>query len=55
MKAKIGDWVRFYRGGILIIGVVNYIGADIWCKDEYFTDAGVVSEDSVKEVRSSNG
>ena len=53
MRAKIGDWVRFMRGGKLVIGKVEYlepvytmIGA------QYHTDVGSVHDEYVLEVRS---
>ena len=54
MKAKVGDWIRFYRNGSLVIGVINYIGEGgmgNYGKEFYETDNGGVSEDGVKEVR----
>ena len=53
MKAKVGDWVRFYRDGKLVIGHVNYVRTDTVLGDaEYQTDIGSVDEDSLLEVRS---
>lgn len=48
-----GDWVRFYRAGSLVIGIVAYVRKD----DRYpfseraLTDAGSVPVDSILEVR----
>ena len=50
MKVEIGDWVRFYNGGKLVIGVVEYVRKKV-IHVEYCTDAGTVHEDSVLEVR----
>ena len=52
MKAKEGDWVRFYRAGNLVIGVVQYVKME-FCYEYYQTDTGTVREDSVLEVRQS--
>ena len=49
---KVGDWVRFYREGKLVIGVVQYIGhKDCLGNKEISTDNGVVREDYIKEIR----
>ncbi len=51
----IGDWVRFYRNGALVIGVVAYLRTQTsypW-HDEAFTDQGVISVKDIIEVRSS--
>ena len=51
---KVGDWVRFYRGGVLVIGVVEYIRErKAWERaDELQTTAGAVNADYVLESRS---
>jgi hypothetical protein len=51
MKANIGDWVRFYQNGVMVIGVIQYITKDILGKQKYNTDIGEVSEDYIFEVR----
>ena len=52
MKAKIGDWVRFYSAGQFNIGVVEYVQYKTALQtEEYLTDNGCVSEDAVLEVR----
>lgn len=52
MKAKVGDWIRFYCLGVMIIGVVQYVKKrDIYQDEEYYTDKGAVNEDYVFEVR----
>ena len=52
MKAKVGDWVRFYQDGVLVIGYVHYVNTDSVLGDvEYQTDIGSVKEDLVLEVR----
>jgi hypothetical protein len=49
---KVGDWIRFYRNGVLVIGVVNYIREDRAIGYTYYqTDAGEVRADSVLEIR----
>jgi len=54
MKAKVGDWIRFYQQDKLVIGIVQYITKDRYTSDEmYMTDLGMVDQDSVLEVRSS--
>ena len=54
MKCKIGDWIRFYQDGVLVIGVVNYIGFDPVLQDEYYsTDVGRVVLSCVLEKRES--
>lgn len=51
MDVKVGDWVKFYNQGRLVIACVEYIGND---GRPYYhtTDRGVVREDRVLEVRS---
>ena len=54
-EGGVGDWVRFYNGGELVIGQVEYI-----VKDRYTfgyslsTTAGGISLDYVLEVRKRN-
>lgn len=48
----IGDWVRFYRDGVLVIGVVQYRCQDDTTGDWLLsTDMGEVAEDDVLEIR----
>lgn len=47
----VGDWVRFYQNGTLVIGVVQYIGKDRLGYQELATDQGTVCVESVREVR----
>lgn len=56
MKAKVGDWVRFYRNGALVIGIVSYRRRGAFARDEWIlsTDAGEVNESDVLEVRRSD-
>ena len=52
MKAKVGDWVRFYRSAVFVIGEVGYVTKDILGYENYHTDKGCVREDSLLEIRS---
>lgn len=52
-EIKVGDWVRFYRNGDLVIGVVEYIAKeDVLGHIELSTTAGPVDTDRVLEWRS---
>jgi len=51
MKPQIGDWIRFYQNGHLVIGVVQYISKDVLGYEHCDTDAGMVRSDSVREIR----
>lgn len=48
-----GDWLRFYQGGRLVIGQVEYVTREHghW---QARTDHGTVREDSVQEKRPPN-
>lgn len=49
---KAGDWVRFYRNGVLVIGVVEYVRRKPGiASHELLTDAGTVMEHDVVEAR----
>ena len=51
-KAEPGDWVRFYQGGRLVIGRVEYLTEFTYgyeCKVN--TDAGTCNAKDVLEVR----
>ena len=50
-QAKIGDWVRFYQNGKLVIAVVQYTKRDILGYAVLQTDAGEVRADNVLETR----
>lgn len=55
MKVQIGDWVRFYRNGALVIGIVNYRRRDEFLGHWILsTDAGEVDADDVLEIRATN-
>ena len=48
----VGDWVRFYQSGKLVIGQVEYIAkSTITGRYELKTDIGSVTEEYVLEVR----
>ena len=49
----VGDWVRFQRGDVLVIGVVHYVQPCQWFPYgmQAVTDAGVVHFDSILERR----
>ena len=49
--SKIGDWVRFYSGGRLIIGLVEYVSKNILGDTILHTCQGAVSESGVFERR----
>ena len=55
MRTKPGDWVRFYRDGNLVIGVVQYVlDNDIGLSSrgrEVCTDNGSTGESYLLEVR----
>jgi hypothetical protein len=50
---KVGDWVRFQRGGELVIAKVEYLRpAKRWPNDvEVVTDLGTTHADHIVEVR----
>jgi hypothetical protein len=51
-QVSVGDWVRFYRDGVLVIGRVEYVKIDpVLHESEYMTDRGSISKDSILEVR----
>jgi len=52
-KYKVGCWVRFYRAGKLVIGVVEYLPIkESWEKEpNYYTSEGPITESSILEVR----
>ncbi len=53
-KAKAGDWIRFYRGGTLVLGVVAYVRKDdLYGHAIICADCGEVDPSDVLEVRSS--
>lgn len=54
-KPQIGDWVRFMRGGLLIIGTVEYISKADSAMHEWdvTTSAGTIHETEILELRGS--
>lgn len=50
-KYSEGQWFRFYRNGVLVIGSVYYIRKTVLGHVEYCTDVGTVIEDHVLEAR----
>lgn len=51
---QIGDWVRFYRGGEMVIACVQYINSEhkhYPYEIELLTDEGAVSLSDVLEAR----
>jgi hypothetical protein len=53
MTVKIGDWVRFHRCGVLVIGEVAYLRpSPLQAREmEVVTDHGVCNLSDVLEVR----
>ena len=54
MSVKPGDWVRFYRNGLLVLGTVQYTRAtEVWGSGgvEVLTDVGGVNITDILEVR----
>lgn len=53
-KPQVGDWIRFRRAGLLVIGVVAYVIEARYFhhgKWEVVTDLGDISETDTLEVR----
>ena len=48
---KVGSWIRFYQGGFLVIGVVQYIEKDLLGYWIAKTDIGQVDTRYVLEAR----
>lgn len=46
-----GDWVRFYRNGVLVVGEVRYMHRDITDKLKLSTDQGEIDSRAVIEIR----
>ena len=49
----VGDWVRFYQDGRLVVGVVQYPPHVRTSNTYVYTDAGEVAVVSICEVRKS--
>lgn len=51
-KYQIGQWVRFYKNGQLVIGVIQYIDNTSYpITVQYCTDHGEISESRILEAR----
>lgn len=50
-QINVGSWVRFYQGGRLVVGVVQYIEQDYIGEWQAKTDIGQVAFKNVVEVR----
>lgn len=51
-KLQVGDWVRFYRSGELVIAVIEYITKDnILGELIYHTTLGNITEEYILECR----
>jgi hypothetical protein len=51
---KPGDWVRFYQGGKIVLGVVQYVSpARAWDSSKWkvSTDVGQIGDDEILELR----
>ena len=57
MSIDVGDWVRFYQGGKLVIGVVQYVRSSHLDSSNpvIHTDIGTVTASVVTEARSKGG
>lgn len=53
MTIEVGDWVRFYNGGRLVLAIVQYVRKEKHYpnKDEACTDICPVPFDQIIEVR----
>jgi hypothetical protein len=52
MTCEIGDWVRFYKNGVLVLGIVEYRAKDpVLGEYKLSTDVGSVYEEQVLERR----
>lgn len=53
LDISVGDWVRFYQNGRMVIGVVSYfITRKSWEEyDTICTDVGATTADAALEVR----
>ena len=57
-KPEPGDWIRFYQGGVMVIGVVQYVRrAASWESSTWQaeTDRGKVGDSGVHELRRRDG
>lgn len=54
-QIEVGDWVRFYNGGRLVIGKVEYVNTNNSLPGfDVKTDIGSVGSEYVVEVRKPN-
>lgn len=54
-EVKKGDWIRFYRGEELVIGVVEYLTRHpVLRHTQVATNIGTIRPDDILEVRSKN-
>ena len=51
MTVKVGDWVRFYQGGALVIGIVQYRKKNSLGYWIAHTDIGAIDERYILEAR----
>ncbi len=51
MSIQIGDWVRYYQNGSMIIAVVQYVKDVSWYEDDIYTDKGTANKRHILEVR----
>lgn len=52
MNINVGDWIRFYQSGVLVIGVVQYLEKDLLGYMVAKTDIGAVDTRYILEARS---
>ena len=55
MTVKVGDWVRFYQGGELVIGVIQYLEKNSLGHMIAKTDIGAVDVQYILEARGQQG
>lgn len=55
IDVQVGDWIRFFRHGVLYIGTVEYIRLVNWPPHgvEYVLSNGIINPSEVLEVRRS--
>lgn len=52
MNVSVGDWVRFYQSGKLVVGVVQYLDEDLLGYMIAKTDIGAIDVRYILETRS---
>ncbi len=56
ITASVGDWVRFYQGGRLVVGVVMYLSTLKYSGAPLVTtDIGEIPLEDILEVRRADG